>query len=53
MKLENRLIKGAWNFLKVKLVWWLAPIIIMVILVIILAIMGNNYTVPPGKFPQI
>jgi len=45
---KNKFLIGEiWDFLKVRKVWWLAPIIIMLILVGILIIFGQSSAVSP------
>lgn len=45
---KNRpLLIEIWDFLKVRKVWWLTPIIIMLILVGILIIIGQSSSVSP------
>jgi len=40
---KNKLLLGEiWDFLKVRKAWWLAPVIIMLILVSILIIFGQS-----------
>jgi hypothetical protein len=36
-----------WDFLKVRKVWWLTPIIIMLVLVAVLIIFGQSSAVSP------
>ena len=36
-----------WDFLKVRKVWWLTPIIVMLLLVAILIIFGQSSAVSP------
>ena len=44
---NSGLIAEAWNFLKVRKAWWLAPIIIMLILVGILIVFGQSSALSP------
>lgn len=45
---ENKsLLRELWDFLKVRKAWWLAPIIIMLILVGVLIILGQSSAVSP------
>ena len=44
---NKSLILEFWDFLKVRKAWWLAPIIIMLILVGILIIFGSSSAVSP------
>lgn len=45
---KNRgLLAEVWDFLKVRKAWWLAPIIIMLILVGILIIFGQSSALSP------
>jgi len=41
------LIAELWDFLKVRKAWWLAPIIVMLILVGILIIFGQSSSLSP------
>ena len=46
--LKNKTLLGEiWDFLKVRKAWWLAPIIIMLILVGILIVFGQSSAVSP------
>ena len=47
MTKNKSLIIELWDFLKVRKAWWLAPIIIMLILVGILIIFGQSSAVSP------
>lgn len=47
MPKNKSLLGELWDFLKVKKAWWLAPIIIMLILVGILIIFGQSSAVSP------
>ncbi|MFH1456213.1 MAG: DUF5989 family protein [archaeon] len=44
---NKSLIKETWDFLKVRKAWWLAPIIIMLILVGVLIIFGQSSALSP------
>ncbi|MBN1502065.1 hypothetical protein JW930_00850 [Candidatus Woesearchaeota archaeon] len=45
---KNRsLLLELWEFLKIRKVWWLTPIIIMLVLVGILIIVGSSSSVSP------
>jgi len=44
---NKSLLRETWDFLKIRKVWWLAPIIIMLILVGILIIFGQSSAVSP------
>ena len=44
---NKSLLGELWEFLKVRKAWWLAPIIIMLILVGILIILGQSSSVSP------
>lgn len=44
---NKNLLVELWDFLKVRKVWWLTPIIIMLILVAILIIFGQSTAVSP------
>lgn len=45
---ENKsLLRELWDFLKVRKAWWLAPIIIVLILAGILIIVGQSSTLSP------
>lgn len=49
-KVKNRnmpLLIEIWDFLRVRKVWWLTPIIIMLVLVAILIIFGQSSAVSP------
>jgi len=46
--LKNKTLLGElWDFLRVRKAWWLAPIIIMLLLVGILIIFGQGSTLSP------
>ncbi|MBL7055967.1 hypothetical protein ISS07_03580 [Candidatus Woesearchaeota archaeon] len=47
MQKNRSLLVELWDFLKVRKAWWLAPIIIMLILVGALIIFGQNSSVSP------
>lgn len=48
MKNKNKpLLVELWDFLKVRKVWWLTPIIVMLLLVGILIIFGQSSAVSP------
>jgi hypothetical protein len=47
MSNNKSLLAELWDFLKVRKAWWLAPIIIMLILVGILIIFGQSSAVSP------
>jgi len=47
MAKNKSLLIEIWNFLKVRKAWWLAPIVIMLILVGILIIFGQSSAVSP------
>ena len=48
IKMKNKtLLVELWDFLKVRKAWWLAPVIIMLILVGILIIAGQSSTLSP------
>lgn len=47
MPKNKSLLGELWDFLKVRKVWWLAPIIIMLVLVGILIILGQSSAVSP------
>ena len=47
MSKNRSLIGELWNFLKVRKAWWLAPIIIMLILVGTLIIFGQSSALSP------
>lgn len=44
---NKSLIRELWDFLKVRKVWWLAPIIIMLIFVGVLIIFAQNSALSP------
>jgi hypothetical protein len=45
---KNRSLVGeAWDFLRVRKAWWLAPIIIMLVLVGILIVFGQSSALSP------
>ena len=41
------LVREIWDFLRIRKAWWLAPVIIMLILVGILIIFGQSSAVSP------
>lgn len=46
--MENRsLIKEVWDFLKVRKAWWLAPIIIMLVLIGMLIVFSQSSALSP------
>jgi len=47
MSKNKSLLGEMWNFLKVRKVWWLAPIIIMLILAGILIVFGQSSALSP------
>ena len=47
MAKNKSLLAEIWNFLRVRKVWWLAPIIILLILVGILIIFGQGSALSP------
>ncbi len=47
MAKNKSLVKEAWDFLRVRKVWWLAPIIIMLILVGILIVFSQSSALSP------
>jgi hypothetical protein len=47
MSKNKSLLGEAWDFLKVRKVWWLTPIIAMLILVGILIVFGQSRAVSP------
>jgi len=47
MSKNNSLLKELWFFLKVRKAWWLAPIVIMLILVGILIIFSQSSALSP------
>jgi hypothetical protein len=48
MKRKNKsMLAEIWDFLKVRKVWWLTPIIVMLLLVAILIIFGQSTAVSP------
>ncbi|HLC46911.1 MAG TPA: DUF5989 family protein [Candidatus Nanoarchaeia archaeon] len=47
MSNNRSLIGELWDFLKVRKAWWLTPIILMLIIVGILIIIGQNSSVSP------
>ena len=47
MAKNKPLLGEIWDFLKVRKAWWLAPIVIMFILVGILIIVGQSSTLSP------
>ena len=47
MPKNKALLVELWDFLKVRKAWWLAPIIIMLILVGILIIFGQSSSLSP------
>jgi len=48
MKSKNKSLLGEiWDFLKVRKIWWLTPIIVMLLLVAILIIFGQSSAVSP------
>lgn len=47
MKKNKSLIGELWDFLKVRKAWWLAPIIIMLILVGILIVFSQSSALSP------
>ncbi len=47
MAKNKSLVGEFWDFLKVRKAWWLAPIIIMLLLVGILIIFGQSSAVSP------
>jgi len=44
---NKSLLKELWNFLRVRKAWWLAPIIIMLILVGVLIIFSQSSIISP------
>jgi hypothetical protein len=44
---NKSLLVELWDFLKVRKVWWLTPIIVMLVLVAILIIFGQSSAVSP------
>jgi hypothetical protein len=44
---NKSLLAEIWDFLKVRKVWWLTPIIVMLLLVAILIIFGQSSAVSP------
>ncbi len=44
---NSSLLGEFWNFLKVRKAWWLAPIIIMLVLVSIVIVFGQSSAVSP------
>ena len=44
---NKSLIRELWDFLKVRKLWWLTPIIIMLLLVNILIIFGQSSALSP------
>jgi len=47
MSKNKSMLVELWDFLKVRKVWWLTPIIIMLLLVAILIIFGQSSAVSP------
>ncbi len=47
MKSNKPILIEIWDFLKVRKVWWLTPIIIMLLLVGVLIIFGQSSAVSP------
>ena len=47
MSKNKSLLGEVWNFLKVRKVWWLTPIIIMLILVGLLIIFSQSSAISP------
>ena len=47
MESNKSLLVELWDFLKVRKAWWLAPIIIMLVLVGILIVFGQSSAVSP------
>ncbi|MFH2020847.1 MAG: DUF5989 family protein [archaeon] len=48
MKHKNKpLLVELWDFLKIRKVWWLTPIIVMLILVALLIIFGQSTSISP------
>ena len=46
--LKNKSLLGElWDFMKVRKVWWLAPIILMLIIVGVFIIIGQSSTLSP------
>ena len=52
---ENKchILKTSWDFLKVRKNWWLLPLIILLILLAILIVIGEMYTVTPYIYPLV
>ena len=44
---NKSLLVELWDFLKVRKVWWLTPIIVMLLLVAVLIIFGQSSAVSP------
>lgn len=47
MSHNKPLLRELWDFLKVRKVWWLAPIIIMLLFVGVLIVLGQSSAVSP------
>jgi cell division protein FtsL len=47
MAKNKSLIREFWDFLKVRKVWWLTPIIVMLLLVTILIVFSQTTTLSP------
>ncbi len=47
MAKNKNLVSELWGFLKVRKAWWLAPIVIMLLLVGVLIIFGQSTAVSP------
>ncbi len=47
MKKNKSFLAELWDFLKVRKVWWITPIIIMLLLVAILILLGQSSAVSP------
>ncbi len=46
-------IQELWDFLKVRKLWWLGPIVLMLVLVAILLIASQSSVVSPFIYPLI
>lgn len=46
MEKNKSILLEIWDFLKVRKAWWLVPIIIMLILISVLFIVGQNSIIP-------
>lgn len=50
MSNNQNILVELWNFLKVRKVWWLAPVIILLILIAVLVILSQSSVVSPFMY---